>query len=153
MFALTKTENHNGTFNLAIADNRRFKDIDLTVKVKAVTGEEDQGGGPMWRCKDEDNYYVCRFNPLEGNFRVYYVKNGRRKQLDSASVRTDPGEWYTVGVRMERNRIACYLDGRKYLEVQDDTFTSDGMIGLWTKADAVTYFDNLQLFIGKSHAS
>lgn len=143
VFALTKTENHNGTFNLAIADNRRFKDIDLTVKVKAVTGEEDQGGGPMWRCKDEENYYVCRFNPLEGNFRVYYVKNGRRKQLDSASVRTDPGEWYTVGVRMERNRIACYLDGRKYLEVQDDTFTSDGMIGLWTKADAVTSFDAL----------
>ena len=143
VLALTKTENYGSTFNLAVADNTSFKDLDLSVKVKAITGVEDQGGGPIWRCKDEDNYYISRFNPLEGNYRVYKVVNGRRKQLDSAKVETDPGKWYAVRVTMVGDHITCYLDGKKLLEVRDDTFKESGMIGLWTKADAVTSFDDL----------
>ena len=143
ILALIKTENYNGTFNLAIPEETSFKDLDLSVKVKAVRGEEDQGGGPIWRCKDEDNYYICRFNPLEANFRLYFVKDGRRKQLQSAKVKTQPDQWYTVRVTMLGDQIACYLDGKKLLETMDDTFKQAGMVGLWTKADAVTSFDDL----------
>lgn len=143
VLALLKTGNYGNTFNLAVADNTSFKDLDLSVKVKAITGEEDQGGGPIWRCKDKDNYYISRFNPLEGNYRVYKVANGRRKQLDSAKVETEPGKWYAVRVTMVGDRIICYLDGKKLLEATDDTFQETGMIGLWTKADAATSFDDL----------
>ena len=144
VLALTKTVNANGTFNLAIAEKTSYTDLDLTVAVKAVSGREDQGGGPIWRCKDENNYYVCRFNPLEGNYRLYKVVNGKRKQLDSASVNTEPGRWYTVRVTMVGDRITCYLDGKKMLAATDDTFKEAGMIGLWTKADAASSFDKLR---------
>ena len=143
VLALTKSKNYNGTYNLAIADKSSFKDLDVTVMSKAVTGEEDQGGGPIWRCKDKDNYYICRFNPLESNFRVYFVKDGKRKQLASANIETQPGKWYAVRARMVGNHITCHLDGKKLLDVKDDTFKDAGMVGLWTKADAVTSFDDL----------
>lgn len=143
VLALTKTENHNGTYNLAVAEKSNFKDIDLTVKMKGVRGEEDQGGGPIWRCRDEDNYYICRANPLENNYRLYRVVGGRRRQLDSVEVPVATGRWYTLRVTMVGSRITCYLDGRSMLEATDDTFPQAGMIGLWTKADAVTSFDDL----------
>lgn len=143
VFALTHSENYNGNYNLAIAEKTSFKDIDLSVKVQGDSGEIDQGGGPIWRCRDENNYYICRFNPLEGNYRVYFVKDGRRKQLESAKIETKAGKWYTVRVTMIGDRITCYLDGKKLLEVQDETFAGAGMVGLWTKADAVTRFDDL----------
>ncbi len=143
VLALTWTEGHGSTFNLAVADNTSFKDLDLRVKVKAVTGKEDQGGGSIWRCKDENNYYICRFNPLEGNYRVYEVVNGRRKQLETAKVETEPGEWYSVRVTMIEDQITCYLDGKKLLDTTSDTFKDAGTVGLWTKADAATRFDDL----------
>ena len=143
VLALTRTNDYGHTFNLAMAEGSSLADLDLTVKVKAVRGAEDQGGGLIWRCRDEDNYYICRFNPLESNYRVYFVKEGRRKQLDSVEVKTEVGKWYNVRATMVGHQIVCYLDGRKMLEVRDDTFTEAGMVGLWTKADAVTSFDDL----------
>ncbi len=145
VLALTATDNYNGTFNLAIADRTNYSDLDLSVRVKAVSGVEDQGGGPIWRCRDANNYYISRFNPLEDNFRVYKVVDGKRKRLDTARIKTVAGRWYTVRVVMVGDRITCYLDGARLLRAQDDSFTEAGMIGLWTKADAVTSFDDLSI--------
>ncbi|HQL54910.1 MAG TPA: hypothetical protein PLQ87_09400, partial [Phycisphaerae bacterium] len=143
VFALTKTENYDGTFNLAIADGPAFQNLDLSVKVKAVAGKEDQGGGPIWRCQDENNYYICRFNPLESNFRVYVVANGKRRQLDSVKLELSADRWYEIRVRAVGNQITCYLDGEQKLAAADGTITAAGRVGLWTKADAVTSFDDL----------
>ena len=140
---LVETNNDNGTFNLAMAEGTSYGDLDLSVAVRADLGKEDQGGGPIWRCRDEDNYYICRLNPLEGNFRVYRVLRGRRRQLESANADLASGRWYTVRVIMVGRHITCYLDGKKLLEADDDTFKRAGMVGLWTKADAVTAFDDL----------
>ncbi len=145
VMALTASKNYNGTYNLAVCDCCKMKNIDLTVKVKAVSGVEDQGGGPIWRCIDENNYYICRFNPLEGNYRVYFVKDGKRKQLGHAKIDLTAGKWYTLRVTAVDKLITCYLDGVKLLEVTDETFAEPGMIGLWTKADAVTSFDDLAI--------
>lgn len=143
VLALTQTENFDGTYNLAIAGKPAFKDLDLTVRLKAVSGKEDQGGGPIWRCKDENNYYICRVNPLESNFRVYYVKDGTRKQLESVKVESVADRWYTIHVTMLGPKIVCQLDGKTTIEALDSTFPDAGMVGLWTKADAVTSFDDL----------
>ena len=145
VFALTESRNYDGTYNLAVADGTSYKDLDLTVRVKAVSGEEDQGGGPIWRAADANNYYICRFNPLESNYRVYVVKDGRRRQLESAKIDLEAGRWCAIRVTMVGDHITCYLDGRKMLEATDDTFPNPGMIGLWTKADAVTSFDDLRV--------
>jgi len=143
VLALTETANVRRTYNLAIADKPAFKDLDIEVKLQAISGKEDQGGGPIWRCKDENNYYVCRLNPLESNYRLYYAKDGKRKQLKSADVENKAGQWYTVRVRMVGARIECYLDGKKLLEAEDSTFTEAGKVGLWTKADAASMFDDM----------
>ena len=142
--AITKNENYGHTFNLALVKGSSFTDVDVTVQVKAIAGKEDQGGGVVWRAADANNYYITRWNPLENNFRVYYVKDGRRRQLASARVKLDTSKWHTVRAVMRGKHIDCFLDGRKLLSVDDDTFTKAGMIGLWVKADGKTLFDQLQ---------
>ena len=133
-------------FNLCVADGTRFKDVALKVSFKAVKGKKDQGGGLVWRYQDADNYYIARMNPLEDNYRVYKVVAGKRAQLQSQEdIKIPAGEWHTLAVNMNGNRIECFLDGKKKLEVKDDTFPDAGKVGLWTKADAQTRFDGFQV--------
>lgn len=132
-------------FNLCVADDARFADVKLSVSFKAVEGKKDQGGGIVWRYKDENNYYIARFNPLEDNYRLYKVEEGKRVQLATREeVKAPAGEWHTLAVQMKGGEIVCMLDGKKQLEAKDDTFTKAGKVGLWTKADAQTYFDDFQ---------
>lgn len=138
------TENANATYNLVLVEKAIYRDVNLLVKVRGNTGQDDQGGGLIWRCKDENNYYVCRINPLENNYRVYKVVDGKRIQLATADFETPAGKWFTLRVRMKGDEIACYCEGKKWLEVKDNTFKDAGMIGLWTKADASSSFDNLR---------
>lgn len=137
-----------GIVNLLWTDQVSFENGALEVKVKAGTGEVDQGGGPVWRVSDHDNYYIARWNPLENNFRVYSVKDGRRAQLDSADVSVSASEWHTIRIEHNANRITGFLDGEKLLEVSDSTFPDAGGVGLWTKADAATSFDDLIVTAG-----
>ncbi len=137
-----KARNDDATFNVALVQGTSYKDFDLSVKLKAVAGEVDRGGGLVWRAKDAKNYYIARYNPLEDNFRVYKVQNGKRTQFQSAKTPGDD-KWHTMRVTMAGSKIACYLDGQKYLEADDATFPGPGMIGLWSKADARSYFDDL----------
>ena len=127
-----------------LVDGTRYKDLDLSVRLKAVAGELDRGGGLVWRAKDKDNYYIARYNPLEDNFRVYKVEAGKRTQFQSAKVPGDT-KWHTLRVTMAGTKITCYLDGTKYLEADDSTFPDAGKIGLWSKADAQSYFDDLNV--------
>lgn len=145
--AVTESKNHGQTYNLLIADGAKYKDLEIEIQVKAVGGKEDQGGGPIWRAKDADNYYICRWNPLERNFRLYFVKNGRRKQLGSAKVNADNSAWHKIEIMHKGQRIVAKFDGKKLIELKDDTFQDAGMLGLWTKADATTAFDNFKVEI------
>lgn len=126
-----------------MADSSRFTDLELTVSFKAVKGETDQGGGPVWRYKDANNYYIARMNPLEDNFRVYKVVGGKRSQLGSAEAEAPAGKWHSIRIVHKGDHIQCYLNGKRQLDVKDETFKDAGKIGLWTKADAVTSFDDL----------
>jgi hypothetical protein len=139
------SKNANAVFNLCIAEESNYKDVDISVAFKAVAGEKDQGGGILWRLQDHDNYYVMRMNPLEDNFRVYKVVGGKRTELQSADVKAEAGKWHTLRVVHKGNKIQCYLNGKMLLEVTDDTFAKAGKVGLWTKADAQTYFADMQI--------
>ncbi len=133
------------TFNLAWTDQVRFEDGRLSLRFKAVSGRVDQGGGPIWRAQDRANYYICRANPLEDNVRLYYVKNAARQQLASADVTIAPDTWHTLTIEHAGNHIVCSFNGKTRLDVTDDTFSEGGGVGLWTKADAATIFDDLQM--------
>jgi hypothetical protein len=146
-YALAQTAESPGPmFNLCVADDTKYQDVEVSVAFKANKGEKDQGGGIVWRYQDANNYYVARMNPLEDNFRVYKVVAGKRaKEFQSAEVKVKPGEWHVLKVTMQGNHIQCYLDGKKHLDVKDDTFKEAGKVGLWTKADAQTSFDEFKV--------
>ncbi len=146
VLALTDAkEGWGGTFNLLWTDRMKFKDGVIEVMVKAETGREDQGGGLIWRVQDKDNYYIARWNPLEDNFRVYSVKDGRRKILESARVKADPSKWHTIRIEHTGDEIRCYFDDEALKTVRDNTFPAGGGVGVWTKADAVTAFDDFEV--------
>jgi hypothetical protein len=133
-------------FNLCVADETRYRDVEVSVAFKAVKGKIDQGGGIVWRYQDAGNYYVARYNPLENNYRVYKVVGGKRSQLQTReALKVPAGEWHTLKIRMTGEQIECHLDGKKELEARDATIRDAGKVGLWTKADAQTHFDAFQV--------
>ena len=128
--------------NLILATDTREADVDISGRLKAISVKDDQGGGLVWRARDKKNYYLARYNPLEDNYRVYKVENGKRTMFKNADIKATPG-WHTLRVTMKGAHISCYYDGEKRLEADDATFTEAGTIGLWSKADAQSYFDDL----------
>jgi hypothetical protein len=143
VLAQTSSAGPDSLFNLCIADGTQYRDLNMSVDVKAIQGKNDQGGGLVWRLKDPKNYYIARWNPLEDNFRVYHVVAGKRTQLANADVKLPTDCWHTVRVVHVKDHIRCYLDGKLHLDVRDETFADAGKIGLWSKSDAVSHFDNL----------
>ncbi len=141
-----------GTFNVCWTKDVSFLDGEMEVRFKAHTGKIDQGGGVIWRAQDKDNYYIARFNPLEDNLRIYYVLDGDRTMLANADVSGAPGEWHVLRVVQRGADIRGYLNGEKLLETTDERFAGAGGIGLWTKADAVTSFDNLIVRMNRAAA-
>jgi hypothetical protein len=137
-------KNANPVFNITLVGDTNARDVDLSVRMKAVAGETDQGGGLVWRAKDAKNYYLTRYNPLEDNYRLYKVVEGKRTLILNADFTHSDG-WHTLRVTMNGDQITCYYDGKKYLEAKDTTFPEAGKIGLWSKADAQSQFDDLTL--------
>jgi hypothetical protein len=145
-YVLAQTaESPNNVFNICVADDANYKDVEISVAFKAMTGKLDQGGGVVWRYKDANNYYIARMNPLEDNFRVYKVQDGKRTQFASAEVKIPTGTWHTMKIEHRGDHIVCYLDDKQHLDVHDSTFNDAGKIGLWSKADAQSYFDGLKV--------
>ncbi len=137
--------NADPVFNVVLVDDTSARDVDLSVKVKALAGEFDQGGGLVWRAKDARNYYVARYNHKEDNFRVYKVVDGiRSRPFQNADVKHHDG-WTIVRVTMKGDHIEGYLDGQKFLDAHDATLADAGKIGLWSKSDARSQFDDLTL--------
>src|SRR5215467_5422039 len=143
--AQTSTDQTDYRFPLLISDEGSFQDLDLTVRFKAVSGSVDRAGGLVFRLRDPNNYYIVRANALENNYRLYHVVNGRRSQFAGANFKVTSGEWHELRVEAVGNKITCYYDGAKKVEATDSTFKDAGKVGLWTKADSVTYFDDLKV--------
>lgn len=132
-------------FNACWTDDARFRDGSVELSVLALSGRNDQGGGPIWRVQDARNYYLCRWNPLESNFRMYVVKDGERRELASAPAPAEGGDWHVIRIEHVGDHITCALDGRALLDVHDATITNAGGIGVWTKSDAASAFDDVRV--------
>ncbi len=149
VFAQVSGEHAGSYFNVAICEEVSLRNVAVSVRLRVRDGDEDQGGGPVWRYRDNNNYYIARYNPLEDNYRVYKVVNGKRIQLASADVEPPHPPfhslWQELAVRMDNDAIQCFLNGKLYLEVKDSTFEEAGKVGLWTKADAQTDFDDFEV--------
>jgi hypothetical protein len=114
----------------------------VEVRFKALSGREDQAGGLVWRWKDGDNYYVARANALENNVSLYYTQNGRRNTIKYVDAPVAKNQWHALRVEFAGQRIRVLLDGKRYIELDDARITGSGAVGVWTKADSVTAFDD-----------
>jgi hypothetical protein len=119
-------------------------DLKLEVSFLPISGKADMGGGLIWRAADDRNYYLARANPLEQNIRVYRVVKGVRHLLENFNQTIDVRRWHTLRVTHQGCHVNIFFDDKQVLDLCEKTFHA-GMIGLWTKSDAVTYFDDLQL--------
>jgi hypothetical protein len=147
-YVLAQTaEGPNNLFNICVLEDSNYKDVELSVSFKPIAGKNDQGGGFVWRYKDHNNYYLARLNPVgsASSFAVYKVENGKRSQFQGKRLPKVPvGEWHTLKIKMTGDQIECYFDGKKELEVKDSTFKEAGKVGLWSKSDAQTHFDDFK---------
>lgn len=130
------------TFPVCIKDDTRLKDGYVEVKFKPVAGKEDQAGGVVWRAKDADNYYIARANALEDNVTIYHTVKGKRVAFKNVDEKVASGQWNTLRVDFAGNRFTVTFDGKKVIEASDDTFKDAGKVGVWTKANSVTLFDD-----------
>lgn len=140
-------------FPVAVVAAFKAADVDIAVRFRPVSGQVDQAAGLVWRFQSENNYYLVRANALEDNIVLYKVQNGRRTDLPvkgegrsyGKPSTVPPGRWGILRVVARGPRFEVYHDGRQLFEVEDATFTQAGKVGVWTKADSVTEFDDLTL--------
>jgi Domain of Unknown Function (DUF1080) len=130
------------TYPVCIKNGTSVKDGFVEVKFKPVAGKEDQAGGVIWRCQDADNYYIARANALEDNVTIYHTIGGKRVSFKNVDTKVAPGVWHTLRVEFAGNKFAVIFDGKKVIEATNDSFANAGKVGVWTKADSVTLFDD-----------
>ena len=138
------------SYPLCLLETSTVKDGLVEVKFKAVSGEIDQAAGVVWRARDAANYYVCRANALENNVVLYKVEQGKRTALDitgrtggyGVEAKITPATWHTLRVEFVGRHHRVLLNGVELFSVNDSTFLYAGKVGLWTKADSVTLFDD-----------
>lgn len=136
------TDDTNDRFPVAFT-GPALKDLRLSVKCKPVSGRVDQACGLVFRLSDPDNYYITRANPLEDNVRLYRVVKGKRIQFAGWNGAVKSGVWHELAVDGQGDHFQVFFDGNKVIDAHDKTFSEAGKFGLWTKADSVTYFDDL----------
>jgi hypothetical protein len=130
------------TYPVCIKDDTSVKDGFVEVKFKALSGKEDQAGGVIWRAKDTNNYYIARANALEDNVTIYHTINGRRTEKKRVNMKVPANQWHTLRVEFQGNHFTVSFNGRPALDWNDDTFKDAGKVGVWTKADSATVFDD-----------
>ena len=139
------------TYPLLLKNDTSIKDGFVEVKFKAIAGSEDRAAGIVWRARDANNYYVVRANALEDNVVLYKTVNGVRSPIDivgrkggyGTNVKVPANIWHSLRVDFNASRFRVSFNGKQLFEVEDATFAEAGQIGLWTKADSVTLFDQV----------
>jgi hypothetical protein len=131
-----------GTFPWCAKKDVAIADGFVEVKFKPLQGREDRAGGLVWRWKDGDNYYVARANALENNVSLYHTTRGSRHTIKYVDAPVAANQWHTLRVEFAAKRIKVLLDGKPYVDLEDNHISGSGAVGVWTKADSVTAFDD-----------
>jgi hypothetical protein len=134
----------SGTFPWCVRKDVSLADGFVEVKFKPIAGNEDQAGGVVWRWKDGDNYYVARANALEDNVSLYHTTGGRRKTIKYVDAPVATNAWHVLRVEFAGTMIRVAFDGKTYIETKDSHITGPGAVGMWTKADSITAFDDFK---------
>ena len=131
-----------GDFPWCVMKGASLADGFVEVKFKPLSGRDDQAGGLVWRWKNADNYYVARANALENNVSLYYTENGHRRTIKYVDAPVSANSWHTLRIEFQGRKIRVSLNGKTYIEQDDAHISGTGAVGVWTKADSVTVFDD-----------
>ena len=145
VLAQTSKDRTDYRFPLAVFDQPVLQDLDVAVRFKPVAGEVDRAAGLAVRLADRDNYYVVRANALEDNVRLYRVIKGNRQEFAGANVKVPSGVWQELRLVVRGNRFEVFFEGKSLYSATDGAFPAAGRVALWTKADSVTWFDDLRI--------
>ena len=129
------------TFAWCVRNGTSLEDGFVEVKFKPISGRQDQAGGVVWRWKNGDNYYIARANALENNVSLYHT-TGRRNTIKYVDAPVPANVWHRLRVEFDGTAIKVALDGKTYIELEDSHIRGAGAVGMWTKADSVTSFDD-----------
>lgn len=132
----------SAVFAWCVKKDVHIEDGHVEVKVKPIAGREDQAGGVIFRWKNSGNYYVARVNALEQNLGLFYMEDGLRHLIKYAHATVEKGKWAVLGASFSGKTITVTLDGKEYLRVEDESIKGPGAVGVWTKADSATSFDD-----------
>jgi hypothetical protein len=143
VLAQVDTDDTDNRFPVAVASTPVLKDLRLEVRCKPVSGKTDEACGLVFRFQDDNNYYVVRANALEDNVRLFRVVNGQRRQIEGWDGKVARGEWHALAIEARGDRLKVIWNGKTVIDATDGTFPQAGKVGVWTKADSVTYFDAL----------
>jgi len=131
-----------GTYPWCIKKEVSIADGFVEVKFKPISGKEDQAGGVVWRFKDSDNYYIARANALEDNVSLYHTEDGNRMKIKYVDAPVNKDTWNTLRVEFKNTHITVALNGKVYIDVDNNRIKGPGALGVWTKADSITMFDD-----------
>jgi hypothetical protein len=154
VLAQLSSEPARAQFPLAVLMGPSLENGEIEVKFKPVSGDVDRAAGLVWRYRDENNYYIVRANALEDNVVLYKVDGGKRTSLAPRGTpegtygvdrEVPTGEWSVLKVLIDGPSFTVFFDGGKLFEAEDGTFPAAGRVGVWTKADSVTYFDDFEV--------
>jgi hypothetical protein len=132
-------------FPICVCDDVIAKDVAVSVRFKPVAGEVDQAAGLIVRAKDDMNFYVARANALEANVRLYKVTDGVRRQIAGRNIDVSSGAWQSLRLDVAGDTLTVAFNGEQVIATRDTTFTEAGKVGLWTKADSLTHFADLEI--------
>ncbi len=142
VLAQRDTNDAEDRYALCVYDSQKTADADIEVRLKPIAGEVAQAGGVVARYIDRNNYYLARASALEDNVRLYAVVQGKRTQIGSQPVIVDPAKWHKLRLVASGRHFQVYFNDVMLFEADDDAHRDGGQVGLWTKADSVTLFDD-----------
>jgi len=147
VLAQVSADHHSDRCPLAIFDGVSYRDCDVSVRVKPVSGMQDQSGGVVWRYRDANNYYLARVDAVSRNVAIYRIHDGERLPIATAVPHDIAlNAWNILKVSVRGSRFQIYVNHRRILQADDATFKGPGKVGLWTVADSVTYFDDFRVY-------
>ncbi len=132
--------------NLCWTPTAKYLNLEFESAIRAESGATEQGGGLIWRVQNTSNYYLARYNPLDHVFRLFVVRDGARKTLASAEgLKVGKGEWFTIKIVHQGDAIQGWFNGQKLIDIRDTGLNQGGGVGLWTRVDGNTLFDDVRI--------
>ena len=132
----------SGTYPWAVKKDVSLADGFVETRFKPVSGVQDQAGGVVWRWQNGRTYYVARANANENNVSLYYTTLGIRSTIKYVDAPVPGGVWHTLRVEFQGRKVRVLLNGQLTIEAEDEHISQAGAVGVWTKADSITLFDD-----------